>query len=244
MQRSWTEAFRRASGLPAVFRVSEPFESELMQWLQARPLPSVYSGGMYESSATAWAVLDGGISHVTRYGFFSLPSGFRVFGWQTLRLLVGDFGLRPPSRALAGEPSLPHIDELRRRYAMATEDDVQAIERAEVLASAKNADTLRWAVAELFGDAGLGAVRGPDDRALGDWGEHGFCVAAADLLGGALDSKTAAELARQLRPGYGRSTPMLADLADYEAKLLFTAAEAREILARLQESSATGGGAQ
>lgn len=79
-----------------MFRVQTAHEGSVYEWLEQQDVPVVTSAGLYESRITALGVLDGGVTSTHAYGFGVLPSGLRVFGWQTRRLLVAELGLEPP----------------------------------------------------------------------------------------------------------------------------------------------------
>ena len=107
MTRLWSLAFRRSSIAPSVFTVRREFEGELTCWLSQRKLEHAERSGLFSSWVSGWAFADGGVTHYDRYGFASMSSGYRVVGWQSLRTLIGDFGLRSPRASLAGRLRTP-----------------------------------------------------------------------------------------------------------------------------------------
>ncbi|WP_211176769.1 hypothetical protein [Pseudonocardia acidicola] len=125
-----------------MFGVSADYRAAVRDWLAQQDVPSLVSRGMYASTVYGWAVLDGGITEIHRYGWASLPSEVRVVGWQTLRLLIDQLVLMGPTRVLPGEVFIATA-ELRRRHAGQAARDEAAQRRAELLASCVDGTTMR-----------------------------------------------------------------------------------------------------
>jgi hypothetical protein len=230
MTVKWSEAFTRSRTMPAVFRVRPDYESRIHKWLGHQNVPSVRSSGMYESTITAWAILNGGITATHAYGMTGLPSGLRVVGWQPLRLLAADLDLTVPSRPMPGEGDVVDGTELRRRHLATATDDSAAASRAEALAACSDYKSLRWAVRRLLGDTVLIANRPPDAPAHGVWGDAHFSQAAADRLTGRIDPSAAFALAQTLRVRRYSDTAMGARLDDLLESASFDEADAADIL--------------
>jgi hypothetical protein len=165
----WSEVFKRSRMSPGVFGVSAGHRQAVRDWVAHQDVPTLVSRGMYSSTVYGWAVLNGGISEIHRYGLTSLPSGVRVVGWQTLRLLIDQLGLVGPERVLPGEVFID-IEELRRRHGSDAARDDGAQRRADLLASCEDGATMRWVAHTLLGDAALGAVGSAGGPAQGTWG--------------------------------------------------------------------------
>jgi hypothetical protein len=210
----WSEVFKRSKTMPAVFLVDAGYQNSVYEWLEAQSVPVVESAGLYEPRITAWGVLDGGVSSTNASGFGSLRSGLRVFGWQTLRLLIAELVLEPPKRALPGEGVILDGAELQRRHQVADSADPE-VERRATLLSCSDSLSLQWAVRSLFGDAALASKRAPGAPAHGQWGDAHFSQGAADLLDGRVPIEMASALAQGLQMRLPRDSPMSAKLNDY-----------------------------
>lgn len=162
-----------------IFGVAAAYRPVIRKWVTRQDVPSVVSRGMYSPTVYGWAVLDGGITEIHRYGLTSLPSGIRVVGWQTLRLLVDELGLVPPRRPLPGEV-LVDVEELRRRHNSGIAQDDEAHRCAELLASCEDGETtpgvartlligpdpIESPLSDAEPQAGKGALAG---RPVGPW---------------------------------------------------------------------------
>lgn len=157
--RQWSEVFRRSKMDPRVYGVVPTHEPRIRAWLDSQDVPCVVSRDLYSPTVYGWAVLDGGCSEIHRYGLTSLPSGIRVVGTPTLRLLIADLDLRGTPRPLAGEPFV-EVAELRLRHAGDAARGPEAQRRAELLASCEDGDTMRSVAEALLGPA-PGTVAAP-----------------------------------------------------------------------------------
>lgn len=153
MMLNWVNVVVGPSALwPAVFTVVPSFRQPVRDWVTAQ---DVAFAGRHEVGwplVEAWAVLDGGVTTVSGYGLTSLPHGMRVLGYGALRLLLADLGADTPAEPFPGE-RLVDIEELRRRHRAARKDAPETIEQAEMLASCRDADLLRWVATTLYEEA-------------------------------------------------------------------------------------------
>lgn len=233
MAVSWSEVFTRSRMAAGVFGVRAAHRQAVRDWVTHQDVPSVVSRGVYEPTVYGWAVLDGGITEIHQYGLSSLPTGIRVVGWQTLRLLVDELGLAGPRRVLPGEVAI-EIEELRLRHLADTARDGAAHQRAELLASCADGDTMRWVAHDLLGDATLGAGSGARPAA-GAWGEQRFSRDAAALLAaGGMEPAPARELALRMRPRFGDQDPALVGLDDRAQLVGIGVEDAHRVLAVLR----------
>lgn len=148
--RQWSEVFRRSRMDSRIYGVVPVYTSTVRSWLDAQEVPSVVARDLYSSTVHGWAVLDGGCTEIHRYGLTSLPSGIRVVGTPTLRLLIAELGLRGAPRPAAGEPVV-EVSELRRRHADVAARGPDAERRADLLASCEDGDTIRAVADKLLG---------------------------------------------------------------------------------------------
>ena len=215
--------------MPAVFRVQTGYKRSVYEWLDQQDVPVVISEGIYESHITAWGVLDGGVTSTHAYGFGSLPGGLRVFGWQTLRLLISELDLEPPKRLLLGEGVILDIVELQRRHGVADPKDGDSDRRAESL-TCSDSISLQWAVRSVFGDTALASSRAASAPARGQWGDAHFSQGAADVLDGHISVEAASKLARSLQLRLPRNSPLLASWDDRFQSIGFDQATAERVL--------------
>ncbi|MFC5947266.1 hypothetical protein ACFQH9_03115 [Pseudonocardia lutea] len=169
---TWTALFGRSSLAPTVFEVSAAGRARVREWLAAQTVATAWTREPHAPAIDAWAVADGGVLAVARWGRSAdpgedpLPSGLHVVGFGTFRLLTVALGVPRPVRPLPGEP-LVDLDAVTRAHAAASPTCPDAVEQAELLATCVDRPTLRLVAAALHAAAtpGRGAVvAGPDRR--------------------------------------------------------------------------------
>lgn len=133
----WTAAFRPSSAVSGMFVVQPEYWGGLREAIDDLSVPSSGWGGMYSSFGSTWAFLDGGVHYIDSYGYgmTTLHTGWRVLGWQVMRVLCELFDLAPPRR-LKGEAELGEPADLIRQLRATSPGDAVLQERAELLASA------------------------------------------------------------------------------------------------------------
>jgi hypothetical protein len=107
----WSEVFRRSTVAGDAFFSAAKIEPDLVVYCKRLGVPHQSRAQMYSPGYEGWAFLDGGVTKIHPYGMGS-PWGTRVWGTQTLRYLVGLFGLQPPQRRLRGEAAIHSAQEL------------------------------------------------------------------------------------------------------------------------------------
>jgi hypothetical protein len=157
MTVGWSSAFRRSPLGAAVFDVATEYRYTVLAWASIQDVPTVRQHALHVPAVEAWAVLDGGVTSMEGYGATSLPCGVRVVGFQALRLLIADLGLRGPREPFDGEVVL-EPEELRSAH-RAGGRGPEAVEQAELLASCHDAVLLRWVAATLAGAGQAAAAR-------------------------------------------------------------------------------------
>jgi hypothetical protein len=232
MTVKWSEVFHRSRLAPAAFLVTSSHQGDVFEWLTGQKVASCRASGMYSSLVDGWAVLDGGVTHISRYGLTSLPDGIRIIGWQTLRLLIHDLNLAPPNRALLQEPMGLGVEELLLRHRVATPDDDRAKEQAEILTTCDDGPSLQWAVKQLIGDKGLPSKRAPTGPAAGTLGALGLTAEDAEMLVGAADVEAITQAVHYLASAAKET--QLADLARYPGGIWPERQAARTVLGVLK----------
>lgn len=153
--RVWSKVFRRSRISPHVFVVAEAAAGQVDQVVAGLGLPRATSNSLFDNSHWATPLLDGAVTRLLTYGLPALPSGTRVYGHRSLRLLCHLMDLRPPARALTGERHVPDIDRLladldRQRQA---EPEVLLVQARTAMAN--DAQEVLTAVRVFFGDQRL-----------------------------------------------------------------------------------------
>lgn len=156
MTLCWSTAFRRSPFGDAVFDVLGAHEAAVLTWAARQDVPSLLQRAVYAPEVQAWAVLDGGVTHVRGYGLTSLPGGVRVVGFRALRLVLADLDLAGPAHPFEGESPLDPLT--LRRLHRATPRDAIAVEQAELLATCQDAVMLRWVAATLLAEGHAAAA--------------------------------------------------------------------------------------
>jgi len=77
---SCSTVFARSQSAPSVFVVKHAGEDAVIDWLEEQNVPTAAATGVFRAAEYSWAILDAGVVCYDRYGFGSMPSGYRIIG--------------------------------------------------------------------------------------------------------------------------------------------------------------------
>jgi hypothetical protein len=154
-QYRWSDAFRRSRLSPVVFVVAEEFVEPMLEALAMISVPLVNRSPKSDNTYSSAALLDGLVIQVHAHGFPAgqLSSGWRVLGYQPMRLLCLLMDLEPPRRALRSEHVVAtEEDLLEGLVSQLNEPRAQVRERAKRGLGIADRGQLLALVRELFGE--------------------------------------------------------------------------------------------